>query len=735
MQKREVPIHNVRLTQNTVLPVYSQINQIYAGQGQAKHRDTAKPLPNDPRAQAHPAVGAVYSPPAEAKPSIPEVVPMRRGRPTSSAPSQAAAPPKVTKGDPFAALDSSKSKAAVEADDISSRFPSLDQFSLLHDSGSKFDFEPSAASPTAAPSSSNPKLAERLADEVFAPSHGQRSSVSATPPIRPHSANPPAPFSAPKSRPDTDYPLHKVPSAPSKSSSDVSRAQSIISQNADLEAIASRTTSRYVSTGTMTGPDPSSQTDLASQLPKRVSSRISSINAQSPAQAEVRRPEEQFPAVSRSSTLQSDLINMNSSPRLSIQGDRPNQVATDVPGRFEIPQFRPRPVSTNLENSSLDYLREKELSRPQSRASPNPIWSPPKQSPNITSSKNRPDGEPLTETSDIEYLRSLEEREARNEELEVTVKRSSMEGHSHIKPKLVGKLGEAFKRFEPDADQDVRTTARTPSPLKELSRGQLLSDPQDPIYESRESAEADDLSPEKKRELERQQLLDEEARVAKAQAEYRSRFGANGGPRAGSGPTPASQGQPAPRALSIQNRVQSLLSEEARTTPVQRSAEGYGKYSDAATAASKVEKPAPSIPRKPVMVSRHQVGLPANVSSTAPNIASRSNSGNNTVPGNPSRPVAGRPTAPKKPIHLNSIPTGGRPASPVKALRPVQPVPPANEELLIAMDLPGNPTLDMSAAEKDNYLEDFSKRFPSLGSIEMVERDVGAPDGGRGQVR
>jgi AP2-associated kinase len=49
-------------------------------------------------------------------------------------------------------------------------------------------------------------------------------------------------------------------------------------------------------------------------------------------------------------------------------------------------------------------------------------------------------------------------------------------------------------------------------------------------------------------------------------------------------------------------------------------------------------------------------------------------------------------------------------------------------EALIAADLPGQPALDMTAEEKDDYVSDFSKRFPSLTSIEMVERDLSAEE-------
>ena len=57
-------------------------------------------------------------------------------------------------------------------------------------------------------------------------------------------------------------------------------------------------------------------------------------------------------------------------------------------------------------------------------------------------------------------------------------------------------------------------------------------------------------------------------------------------------------------------------------------------------------------------------------------------------------------------------------------------------EQLIALDLPGQPPgqtatlLEMSPREKDDYVRDFSKRFPSLNAIEMVERDLNLESAG-----
>ena len=68
-----------------------------------------------------------------------------------------------------------------------------------------------------------------------------------------------------------------------------------------------------------------------------------------------------------------------------------------------------------------------------------------------------------------------------------------------------------------------------------------------------------------------------------------------------------------------------------------------------------------------------------------------------------------RPSAPPKPVHLNNISTGLE-SSPPKQLslpsRPIQARP------------------DMTQQEKEDYIANFSKRFPSLSGIEMVEREI-----------
>ena len=88
--------------------------------------------------------------------------------------------------------------------------------------------------------------------------------------------------------------------------------------------------------------------------------------------------------------------------------------------------------------------------------------------------------------------------------------------------------------------------------------------------------------------------------------------------------------------------------------------------------------------------------------------------------------TAPRPVAPPKPTHLNKLPTGSRAGSPPKQHRSLPSGgggASAAEQQLVGLGL------DMTAQEKEDYLQDFSKRFPSLNAIEMVERDLGTGEG------
>jgi AP2-associated kinase len=364
---------------------------------------------------------------------------------------------------------------------------------------------------------------------------------------------------------------------------------------------------------------------------------------------------------------------------------------------------------------------------------------------------------------------------------------------------LSGKFGDAFKRFE--GNSSGPPGPRTPSPLKDLERRELTPiagsetmDGRSDDGQVRDLLEDDGeyLTPEMRREKEARMLAQEEARVAAAQAEYRQRLaagsaagggGAGAGVGAGQTPLPKSIGGVS-RAVSIQNKVQSLIDESNRSSAgVTRTAQGYGHSADSAHVRSSQAGGGgaggdgrPPVPRKPgvaqvtggtsrgaVAGQQQQQQRPA----VEPSATGRTTAS--------TAAAAGRPMAPPKPTRLGMNPTagggggggggnlaaGGRAGSPPKTQNQNLPLLPANRtaaglgisvpkirpaggvggsgsvgpdaagtEALLAVDLPGQgPTLlEMTAAEKDDYISNFQKRYPSLSAIEMVERDLAAEE-------
>lgn len=630
---------------------------------------------------------------------------MRRGRPPSTAHQTSQQPPKpnhaparVTSGDPFAALDTKYTTTQGDTStDASSGAPSMEMFSLINDHKARFSFNsPTSPSPKQQ-DDLNQKVVQHLADEAFAKPQSTASTFSV--PSRPHTVAP--------TNTSTQLPLN-VKSAPSVSdlrttspppkTSEMSRASAIITSNPELQAISSHSTQNYVSTGTMTTPPP----DEKPRDPLPIW-RVPSPDRQRSTSAPRRVEEPDLPRMAHSEENQAASTARNlssqyptahkrqpSSSRPSLEGSRPS---AEYIGRQ-------RPASTHLE-SSIDFLRERQMaSKPMGSSG----VSLPKYTDRVPSSATRPEDE-INIESNVDFLRSLEETSGKRDRSSWHGKRPSTSLSSGSKNILAGKFGEAFKRFE-SHHQSPPVADRTPSPEKEFDRQGLTpiagSEATDGRSDDGHSQGNDDnLTPEMRREIERQQLMQEERRVEAAQAEYRRRMVNN---------APGSSGNPVPppkpagvvsKAISIQNRVQSLLDDGQKSGQIQRSAEGYGVYADAATAASRVEKPQAQYSRKPV---KRPAMPPSNVQDIGAN--------------QPSQPGA-KPPAPKKPVHLNNIPTGG-------AAAPYSRQAPSATGHLAALELPGEPVLAMTAQEKDDYLQDFSKRFPSLSSLEMVERDVDA---------
>ncbi|KAF2970564.1 hypothetical protein GQX73_g2983 [Xylaria multiplex] len=728
MQGREIPIHDI----------YSSRSQSSGPQKGEKR------LPPEPKTGSKPTVGAVYSPPPQQQAQvIPDITPMRRGRPTTSNQAAPSQPSKVTAGDPFAALDT-KLGAKSENDELSSRFPTLDQFSLLHDQGANFDFD----SPTSPQASSNgptaqlnQRVAEHLADDAFvkpppkstpvldghvqASNSGRTQSLTGTAkPLRP---SPPL------------GPPQKPTSAPPKPVVEKSKASTIISNNPELQAISSTLPQSkqdavnrpmMVSTGTMTTPPLESQIrdyPPIHRFPPADQHRSTSLPREQslPTRSQIQLDTNQVPRPSPSPHIpsahsQSALTGHASSSRPSLEAGRSSAEYLEPLVKSSSSTNRSRPASMYLE-SSMDYLRERE-------AAVKPTRTPGYPSPKLTPNAGSPRIEPQDETaiqSNVEFLRTMEDYDSKKKDKGVKQhsKRSSLSSLSGTKNILAGKFGDAFKRFE---GNPTSSSVRAPSPLKERGNHTLTpiagSEATDGRSDDGHFPTETELSPEMRRELEAQSLADEERRVEAAAAEYKQRMAARAGELA-STPLPRSIGGVS-RASSIQNRVQNLLEESHKSSQqVQRTASGYGKFSDEALARSREDKELPELPHRPTGASHGPPPKPPTSSSEALARVRSSGQGSSSA----SRPVPPiKPNPAPKPTHLNNIPTGGR-RSPTKqhAFR-------ASSDQLVGVGLPGRPTLDMSFQEKEDYIQDFSKRFPSLSSIEMVERDIDAEEDRKG---
>ncbi|PHH69069.1 hypothetical protein CDD82_97 [Ophiocordyceps australis] len=675
MQNRDVPIHD-----------------IYTGKAappsQSREGSTAKPQ----------AVGAVFTEPEhEKRQQVPNVVPMRRGRPSALEPAKAATKPSTKNGDPFAALDS-KGSQAFETDDLSARFPTVDQFSLLLDQGAKFDFDSGIASPSPqppAPSANlSQRLTERLADAAFV--SPQASAVKASPVVRPDSAAPEASDRA-VSSPPLARPASAAP--PTRPTAELGRAQSIISNNPDLRAISSQATSRYVSKGTMTS-------DTSPERPTRQS------------QQDCERKRRPIKRLSSHQLLPSHSRQHSLSSQPSLEDNRGRGAGQDSVPSSGSPGLRPRPASTTFESSTLEFLREREASKAQSRPRPTSRVSKHRSASSLNAKAFCPDGQSRSPSAN-ELLIDVNESDSDGAydlgELG-RPKRSSSTKASGSRNKLAGKFGHALKRFE-STDAQTTSGSRDSSPAKTLDRRDLTPIAGSVATDGRSEdglidLDEQDATPEMRREIERRKLEEEERRVAAGQAEYRKRVAAGGG-NSKPVPGPKKVGGAA-LAASIQSRVQSLLEEEQRPAQVTRTAKGYGKYSDAATAASMTDKPLPAVPKKPRSeAAAKRSGSTAAYAENASTIKSSGGPLAYKAPPSSSSSTA-KPTAPRKPVHLNSFPPGVRPPSPAK--REQREV--AQREVLMAEEMGGQPVLEMTAQERDEYVENFAKRFPSLGTME-----------------
>jgi len=715
------------------------------------------------------------APPAKAQ-SIPDIAPMRRGRP--SAPAQqvqkAAAKPSASpaKGDPFAALDSKNYDVRAGAvDELSQKYPSLDEFALVHDKGGKFSFpsKPPEPSSGAVTKPLNERVTAALADEVFGST-------------KPKTADAPVSRSTSQPKP-TKTPQPKVATTSTKLR-EVSQQSPLVHQPTPIKP------GKYTSTGVGSSP-PSSATQR--QFPEISSKSIWKVpdhhrSSSQPRASKSERPatsslkpglmSTQRPAMldlhrSQSQTTTLTIPKSPTSSRPSLEGHRPTPMELGDSGisRARSAQSRPRPTSVYV-SSNLDYLRDQESS---------------KKRPSMEARRHSRQGSstPVRDEAviddDIDYLRSNEAEEKLSNHRKMLggghKKRSSLTSISDgAKSMFAGRFGDAFKRFEHKGSptehpageymhanesrrsyEDEQPRILSPVQGSEDARSKH-SYPSD--IESDAIDETEDLPPDMRREMERRRLSQEERRVAAAAAEYRER---------GPGAVPT-------RASTIQKRVQSLL-DEGRQSPIlqKRTAEGYGRYTDtsgelqqenpASATASKAA--APPLARKP---------MANNAFSNNPYPKTRQQPSDPPAP-SPVLPPASAPPAQAVPTQLPR--TVSRPSIPPKAQalrtggsgkpqwppamsqpetqQPPPPKPTSGLAALLAKDLEGVPdyppqsssagsaTADRRAepdlmglrntpaADTPDDFEDFSKRYPSLNGIGMEETDVG--NSGSGTMR
>ncbi|KAH8719212.1 hypothetical protein GQ44DRAFT_762255 [Phaeosphaeriaceae sp. PMI808] len=687
------------------------IKDIYSDRTLSEARRNQQ-LPPEPDAVSPPVIGLQKVAPVKQVQQIPDITPMRRGRPTAPVQQPPAANPspspmRGSASDPFAALDSQDVQVRrAAADELASRFPSLDEFSLLHDRGQKFEF---GQTPTPPDPSVNKRVVAALADDAFALPGAQADTAPAAKPLsnvpsRSASFKKPKPYEA-KDSPRTSNPsiVHPLP-----------------------QRVAMVSTGVQTSPRTSPAPSQPKQPELSSRPVWKVPSTTphdrtmsQTRSFESPQSSPLLKPEFVLPTrPSLDSRSRSHMSNLSipkspASSRPSLESSRPSAMDLGTAlDRSKSANSGTRPASMYVE-SNLDYLRDREMA-------PGRNFDAPSLQRRTTDDAIH-DPEEKNVRSSIDFLRAIEREEnpdhkskhRRNSSQSKHTKRGSLSSlTSNTKNIVKGRFGDAFRRFEqnktPEHERDeppLTPTDRlidpkggkitlTPIAGSEATGG-LSDDDRSAIDETQ------DLPPEARRELERRRLSEEERRVEAAAAEYRQRL------------TQQASGKPVPpsKASTIQNRVKNLLDESSKPVPVSRTAEGYGKYTDTG-------KPLPQRPqdqsgmRQPPAIARKPIAMPTPTdtynkpSSVRPNMPPPAPSSSAPPTINPRIPSGPAPRLPPKPKALR---TGGSATSPTKAR---------------ASPNVGSGGGGGGGEEEEWDVDTFSKRYPSLSGLEMVETEI-----------
>ena len=676
------------------------IQDIYAKRTQSETRRYEQLPSPEPNVASPPPIGIskLKSPELPSQAAIPDITPMRRGRPTSTAQNLSAsarvtpAGSRGTSSDPFAALDSKDYKVRSEAvDELAAKFPSLDDFSLLHDQGSKFEFTHETAAPSKR-ESINKRVTDALADEAF--------NMPAQPP-RTSSLRPVGSAPASKTSSTTDLrrnvSLRKVDSRTSQLSSDTNRSQPSIQ-----EPIPIHKRSAMVSTSVQTSPSPSPSPpkrfeissrpiwkvpagadERSASQPNPQQSAASSFDTELPPRPSKSGARPSVLELSRTKSATLGIPKSPASSRPSLEGQRPSAAEmADSINRSRSANARPRPASAYLD-SKTDYTREPEdydkplPPRPSDSRRPEPRRS-------SSAVESSDDEGPENIGSNLGFLNEMEKHNRR---------RSSGKSHRKSKPSISlslggtkniisGRFGDAFKKFEggkhhsgSEDDNSSHHHHHLPHHHHKSSHGAHTEEstlrPQTltPIAGSVATgtgsdiaplSETEDLPPEIRRELERQQLEAEEKRVALAAAAYKNRVA-----------DPRDRGLAQQKGSAIQNRVRELLDTAQEGGVVRKTAEGYGRFTDDGSGSGN-KTPPPPVGRKPVAMSRSSAAV---ANATGP-----------------------RPMVAPKPKTLR---TGGQ-----------------------VLNATGPTTSNAPPAVDEDWEANFQKRYPSLAGLEMVETEV-----------
>ena len=640
-------------------------------------------------------MGAVFSPPVQETPiTIPEIAPMRRGRPArpdNSHHNSAKPSPSPFRGstDPFAALDRGGSKSQGPPDEFSNRFPSLDQFDILHEKGGKFDFEPTTAKTEEEDLSR--KLTNALADDAFA----KRPSPEDGPPRE----------AVVNRRPQVPITEQKKPvESPGYNREGLSRQQTPLYQPTPRKPT-------MVSTGTMTSP--SSTPDLPERKhTNRPIHRFPPSDHQRQLSSQPRAPEaEQKPSAAPSPRLPSPkpelpprvstdkIRDSSASPaRLSLDTTRPTHLDVgEPPIRSKSANAKARPMSVHS-GAKYELPRESESARSSLELSRNPYEGVLAQQARAEMDR---DNERANITSDVDYLRAKEEeelnrkREKRSSGSSKHSKRTSLTtlSLSGTKTLFASRFGDAFRRFEASNNEQKPQSPVTEDIPKEpmtVTASEVTEPPDEGADEE------DDISPEMRRELERRRLSQEEKRVANAAVEYRRRVAEKG---EGGSRTGGDGG----RSSVIQNRVQTLIGESNKPAP-QKTATGYGRYT--------AEEPKPALQTKP--------------SELRSDAVSRN-------PGPIHGAYTGTTTIKETVSSLPKVPTASTGYSPVArtGTGPRPALPPKPKSLRVDSDLSTSGSYDRSptvgktpTSANEDWETNFSRRYPSLSGLEMVETEI-----------